>query len=77
MACCSKHHMELDEKGLGKCSVPMWMNGCPAGFCDKEAYGEQPPEVRKRWFKGSAYAPHLACPGHGGPKTRAFKEGEN
>lgn len=39
MAVCSKHHKELDKNGIGKCSVPMWRNGMPAGFCDKTAYG--------------------------------------
>lgn len=76
MACCSKYHMELDEEGRGKCSVPMWVSGCPAGFCDNESYGPQLPEVQARWFKGAAFAPHLACPNHGGPKVRTFQDGD-
>ena len=29
-----KHHEELNAEGVGKCSVPMWSGGGPAGFCD-------------------------------------------
>ena len=36
----SEHHKCLKD-GVGKCSIPMWSNGCPAGFCDKPAYGLQ------------------------------------
>lgn len=79
-------HREVNELGIGKCSVPMWMNGCPAGFCDKDAYGEPPPrqEYRNR-FTGrwepidggyGGYVPALACPNHGGPKVRLFMDGD-
>ena len=75
---CSKHHKELNENGVGKCSVPMWSGGCPAGFCDEPAYGEPTPcrrfSVNGRWVRedGSyaGYVPALACPSHGGPKFR-------
>lgn len=61
----------------GKCSVPMWMGGMPAGTCDKDAYGKRPPgKVYRRWDgceyradgKYPGYVPELACPQHGGPK---------
>jgi hypothetical protein len=76
MSCMSKHHEKLDANGVGKCSVPMWSNGCPAGFCDQEAFGERPPMATiRRWDgeiyrmdgKYAGYVPGLACPGHGGP----------
>jgi len=69
------HHRQLTN-GVGKCSVPMWMEGCPAGFCDAPAYGERPrsPEYRNAYGdrfradgKYSGYVPGLACVGHGGP----------
>lgn len=63
------HHMNLNEQGIGKCSVPMWSMGMPAGFCDNDAYGD----VIK---KGGIYVGGLACPHHGGPKTRVFKDGD-
>ena len=72
---CSKHHQELDANGVGSCSVPMWMNGVPAGFCDEPAYGPQEPGQRRygthepswggKWFHG--YCSGLACHKHGGP----------
>lgn len=63
MASTLKHHKELTD-GVGKCSVPMWMRGCPAGFCDKPAFGEQT-TVGKQQYDG--YVPGLACVHHGGP----------
>jgi hypothetical protein len=54
-------HRKLTN-GVGKCSVPMWCMGLPAGFCDREAYG---PHVNKFIYDG--YVPALACPSHGGP----------
>ena len=72
----SKHHRELKE-GVGKCSVPMWCRGLPAGFCDETAYGKPTPCATYRNAltgatervdgKYSGYVPGLACPGHGGP----------
>lgn len=76
MAKLSKHHKELTN-GKGKCSVPMWVNGVPAGFCDNDAFGERPDcETFRdrygniiRWDgKYSGYVPGLACPYHGGPE---------
>ena len=77
MAICSKHHKELDENGVGKCSVPMWSGGVPAGFCDKPAYGKPSKCEMLRDTRGkliridgkyAGYVPFLACPEHGGPK---------
>lgn len=80
----SGHHEKLNELGEGCCSVPMWSMGGPAGFCDRPAYGKRPEgKTHVRWdgfewrndglYPG--YVPGLACPIHGGPKTRAFKDG--
>lgn len=76
MACLSPHHKELNEQGEGKCSVPMWCQGVPAGFCDRSAYGPQTPEGRRQY---DGYVPALACPGHGGPAkaTRAARSSSN
>lgn len=82
MSSTSKHHQELTN-GVGKCSVPMWCGGLPEGFCDKDAYGEQTKEYLSRFprwdkYRQPAYAPGLACSGHGGPKeiqTRIFTDG--
>lgn len=73
----SKHHQQLDAEGKGKCSVPMWVGGCPAGFCDNMAYGERPPgetwrnahsgELMRLDGRYNGYVPGLACPIHGGP----------
>ena len=63
MACLSRWHQELTD-GVGKCSVPMWSAGVPAGFCDKDAYGMQTDQGQSRF---SGYVPALCCPGHGGP----------
>lgn len=79
MASISEHHRTLTN-GVGKCSVPMWSGGCPAGFCDAPAYGERPPskEYRVAWSgelkrmdgRYNGYVPALACPGHGGPEPK-------
>lgn len=80
----SKHHQELDEFGEGKCSVPMWSGGCPAGFCDKPAYGFRTPTKIRQNSSGyliaddggyAGYVPALACPDHGGPSIRTFMDG--
>ena len=70
------HHRKLTD-GKGKCSVPMWMGGLPAGFCDEIAFGEyidtverfpQGPNRGKRLDnKFDGYVPGLACKAHGGP----------
>jgi hypothetical protein len=82
MASLSRWHTEL-ANGVGKCSVPMWMDGCPAGFCDEPAYGPQLPDQTRygewgrvwiggRWCSSGifmpAYCSGLACPKHGGPE---------
>lgn len=65
------------KDGVGKCSVPMWQAGCPAGHCDKDAYGKRPkcetwrnPDTGREFRidgKYAGYVPDLACPDHGGP----------
>lgn len=85
MSQCSEHHKTLDEQGEGKCSVPMWCMGVPAGFCDRPAYGERPPGQtyysygagREMRLDGryAGYVPGLACSIHGGPKERTFMDG--
>ncbi len=62
MASLNDHHRVLDENGVGRCSVPMWSGGVPAGFCDKPATGMHIDEM-----KYGGYVPALACPAHGGP----------
>lgn len=62
----------LEWKG-GKCRVPMWMGGFPAGFCGKPANGPQlPMEVlfwTRAWRKEDRpYCHGPCCPAHGGPK---------
>lgn len=79
MASLSKHHEELVD-GRGKCSVPMWCDDIPGGFCDQLAYGERPPgeewrdahtgELKRRDGKFNGYVPGLACPVHGGPTLK-------
>ncbi len=75
MAQLNNHHQELTD-GEGKCSVPMWAGGCPAGFCDEPAFGARPPGPLARDAYGdtvridgryAGYVPALACPAHGGP----------
>lgn len=74
MACLFPWHKEMTN-GVGKCSVPMWCNSMPAGFCDELAYGiEEPGQTRYGDYKNgkfqAAYIPALACYEHGGPKER-------
>ena len=70
MACLSEHHKTLTN-GEGKCSVPMWLHGCPGGFCDRPAFGEQTQEGKLLY---TSYVPALACENHGGPGVRISKE---
>lgn len=80
MSSCGPRHMKVDETGAGLCSVPMWMGGCPSGFCDRPAYGPPVPSklYRDGWTgrtfradgKYDGYVPGLACEGHGGPPPR-------
>lgn len=67
--------------GVGKCSVPMWSNGLPAGFCDQDAFGDFIPgketirngqnEIVRLDGKYNGYVPALACYAHGGPKEKS------
>lgn len=85
MSSVSEHHRTLDDSGIGLCSVPMWMNGSPAGFCDRPAYGIPPHspqhmnycinEMQRDDLRYNGYVPALACIGHGGPRSRVFKDG--
>jgi hypothetical protein len=74
---------------VGKCRVPMWMGGCPSGFCGEAAYGVQVEgrEARDAWTgelrrldgKYSGYSSGLACPRHAGPEKigpRVFEDGK-
>ncbi len=78
MSCISECHREVNTRGIGKCSVPMWSGyGMPAGFCDKEAYGNPVREIG-RYQDGRfipKYVPALACPDHGGPDSRVYLDG--
>lgn len=67
MARLCKHHQELVD-GKGKCSVPMWAGGTPAGFCDNDAYG---PQTKENARKFDGYVTGLECFWHGGPKRLA------
>ncbi len=69
MAQCSEHHKKL-VGGVGKCSVPMWNSGIPAGFCDEPAYGERTKDGLRRY---DDYISFLACPKHGGPLENQIK----
>ena len=82
---CSKIHKEVDESGVGRCSTPMWCNGCPAGFCDEPALGVQE-ECETFWNESvnemcrmdgryNGYVPYLACPSHAGPRYRVSMDG--
>lgn len=82
MACLNPHHKELDSNGVGKCSVPMWMHGCPAGFCDEPAYGPQTKQYKDsfRYMDSRYYRPvycsGLACQAHGGPTNEQAQSGK-
>src|ERR1700679_2607994 len=84
MSTLSKHHQDLNGQGIGKCSVPMWSYGCPNGFCDNDAFGNRPEGKTYRRYDGfewrddglyTGYVPALACPQHGGPKSRVYMDG--
>jgi hypothetical protein len=63
---------ELPWEG-GKCRVPMWMGGCPAGHCGEPANGPQYPReylahIDGRYlFDRPAYCFGPCCEAHGGP----------
>lgn len=62
MSYSSDHHRP--KAGVtGKCGVPMWSGGCPAGFCDKEAYSQFSLRVDP---KHTPYSAGLRCSAHGG-----------
>jgi len=74
---CHDGHKKLNVEGVGMCSVPMWRNGVPSGFCDAPAYGEYVKgetfrnglgETQRFDGKFCGYVPYLACPRHGGPE---------
>lgn len=75
MAGTLKHHHELTN-GVGKCSMPMWANGIPEGFCDAPAYGHRRRgyEYRDGYGNYTGYCPGLACPAHGGPPPTHFRD---
>lgn len=76
---CQQEHEDAIDGVLGPCSVPMWVGGCPAGTCERKAYGERPPSrmLRDGWtgmayredLRYDGYVPGLACPVHGGPEA--------
>lgn len=66
----------------GACSVPMYIAGSPAGFCDEKSYGEQYTGAHLPWRYQLPNHPPLAlgycCEGHGGPseeKIRFVRDG--
>jgi len=72
-------HQKTNEHGIGKCSVPMWSDGCPSGFCDAPAYGDKLPASKWLWgrLQYEGFVPGLACLGHGGPDSRVFMDGNS
>jgi len=82
----SNHHKALNEQGEGKCSVPMFSFGGPAGFCDEPAFGERPDSPKVMNYctgemvrddgRYGGYVPGLACLNHGGPNVRTFMDGD-
>ena len=76
MARLSARHETLIN-GWAPCSVPMWSDGCPAGFCDCIAFGKQTKAYQDRFIgidprmARPAYCPAFACETHGGPAEHA------
>lgn len=76
---CQQEHEDAIAGVMGRCSVPMWMHGCPAGHCDRKAYGVRPPSrtfysypqgrMVREDGRYDGYVPGLACSGHGGPEA--------
>lgn len=63
----------ITERMGGKCMVPMWMMGCPSGYCGEKAFGPQLPYdvllATRAWLrKDIPYCNGPCCPVHGGPK---------
>lgn len=55
----------------GKCQVPMWMNGTPAGLCGEPSNGPQLPKTylaHSRAWPDAPYCFGPCCPKHGGPR---------
>jgi hypothetical protein len=55
----------------GKCRVPMWQMGAPAGFCGKPTRGPQAPLDYLRFTRGRPDWPYCSgpcCEAHGGPR---------
>lgn len=54
----------------GKCRVPMWIMGCPAGHCGEQAFGPQLPMeiLRLSGWPDRPYCFGPCCPKHGGPR---------
>lgn len=64
MATLNEHHRP--KAGIeGKCSVPTWAGGLPAGFCDRPAWGEQ--RTPRNRFDDLPMAHGYCCEAHGGP----------
>ena len=59
----------------GKCQVPMWMGGSPAGFCAEEAFGPQYPRQYLAYHNprylldNPPYCFGPCCPKHEGPRN--------
>ena len=68
MAVCGNSHKELNEHGYGKCSVPMWSMGMPAGFCDERAFGVRQDCETFRDRYGEIHRMYGKYAGHGGPE---------
>lgn len=80
-AACALEHDDAAHGAIsGQCSVPMFSEyGCPAGFCDRPAWGKVLPqqyycdawtgEERTGTGRLRSYATGLACHAHGGPEA--------
>lgn len=76
---CKQEYEDAFNGVMGRCSVPMWMGGCPSGTCGEKSYGFRPPsrewmnyaagEMMRDDLRYNGYVPGLACPSHGGPKA--------
>lgn len=83
---CIQEHDDACAGVLGRCSVPMWADGLPAGTCNEKAYGVRPHS--RMWMNHAAgrmmredgrydgYVPGLACPSHGGPVAPFRKDAQ-
>lgn len=81
---CIEQHEDAVTGVKGRCGVPMWMNGMPAGMCDNKAYGYRPASrMVMNYAQGKmvredgrydGFIMGLACPIHGGPKPFEIEE---